>query len=107
MTCISPLRPSMGARIDDINRESLIREERENDAFPFPRSEKSLTDFSRQIMAPREESGNHAFRFPRSKKPLTDFLRQITTPREKSGNHAFRFPMSKKPLTDFLRGNQR
>ena len=37
----------MGARINDINLESLIR----------------------------EGSGNRAFRFPRSKKPLTDFLR--------------------------------
>jgi hypothetical protein len=38
----------MGARINDIDLESLIR----------------------------EGSGNRAFRFPRSKKPLTDFLRQ-------------------------------
>ena len=45
---ILPSRPCMGARINDINLESLIR----------------------------EGSGNRAFRFPRSKKPLTDFLRQ-------------------------------
>jgi hypothetical protein len=64
-----------GARINDINRESLIR----------------------------EGSGNHAFRFPWSKKPLTDFLRPITTSREESKNDAFHFPRSKKPLTDFLR----
>ncbi len=45
---ILPSHPSMGARINDINLESLIR----------------------------EGSGNRAFRFPRIKKPLKNFLRQ-------------------------------
>ena len=42
-----PSRPSMGARINDINRESLIREGSENDVFHFPRSKKPLMDFLR------------------------------------------------------------
>ena len=48
MTCILSSRPSVGARINDINCESLIREGSENDAFHFPRSKKPLTDFLRQ-----------------------------------------------------------
>ncbi len=46
MTCILLSRPRVGARSDDINRESLIREGSENDAFRFPWSEKPLTGFS-------------------------------------------------------------
>ncbi len=45
---ILPSRPSVGARVNDINLESLIREERGNDVFRFPRSKKPLTDFLRQ-----------------------------------------------------------
>ncbi len=37
----------MGARINDINLEALIREGSGNDAFRFPGSEKPLTDFLR------------------------------------------------------------
>ncbi len=67
----------MGARINDINLESLIREERGNDAFPFPWSNKPLTDLLRPITTSREGRENDAFRFPRSKKPLMDFLRPL------------------------------
>ncbi len=80
MTCIIQSRPSMGARINDVNLESLIREGRENDAFRLPRSNKPFTDLLRQITTFCEESGNDVFCFPQSKKPLMDFLRpyQIT-----------------------------
>jgi len=37
----SSTRPGRGARIKDRHRTSLIREERENHAFPFPWSEKT------------------------------------------------------------------
>jgi len=35
------MRPAWGARIQDLGDESWIREERKNDVFPFPWSEKS------------------------------------------------------------------
>ena len=40
-------RPARGAQINDSHRKSLICEERENDAFPFPWSRKSRQDFLR------------------------------------------------------------
>ena len=47
MICLLPLRPSMGARINDVNLESLIREGSGNDDFRFPKSKKPLMDFLR------------------------------------------------------------
>ncbi len=41
------IAPVHGARINDINLESLIREGSGNDAFRFPMSKKPLTDFLR------------------------------------------------------------
>ena len=75
MACILPSRPSVGARIHNLQRELWIREGWENDAFPFPRSKKPFTDFLRQITTTCEESENDTFLFPRSKKPRMDFLR--------------------------------
>jgi hypothetical protein len=40
-------RPERGARINDGQCRSLIREERENDTFPLPLSKESRQDFLR------------------------------------------------------------
>ncbi len=57
MTCILLSRPSVGDRINDINRGSLIREGSENDAFHFPRSKKPRMDFLRQYIIIAPEHG--------------------------------------------------
>jgi hypothetical protein len=51
-----------------------IREERGNDAFPFPLSQRPARTLA-IINSLCEESENDTFRFPWSKKPRMDFLR--------------------------------